>query len=96
MGLCTHCPLSEQEMFPLLTALVPILIQQRVPYEMTVKSNCCKCSDNLLENIQLEYINALDFHHQFTVRDLEQLLSYGLKWAYLGENRNASPSRPPP
>lgn len=82
-------------MFPLLAALVAILIQQRVPYEMTVKSNCCKCSDNLLENIQLEYINVLDFHHQFTVRDLEPSLSYWLKWVYLGEDTNASPRRWP-
>lgn len=79
-------------MFPLLTALVAILIQQRVPYEMTVKSNCSERSDNLLENIQLEYINVLDSHHQFTVRDSEPSLSCRLKWVYLGEDTNVSPS----
>lgn len=71
-------------MFPLLAALVAVLIQQKAPYEMTVTPNRCKCSDNLLENIQLEYINILDFHHQFTVSDLKPLLSCWLGWVCLG------------
>lgn len=79
-------------MFPLLPALVAILIPQKAPYETTAKSNCRKCSDNLLENIQLEYINILDFHHQSTVSDLKPLLSCWLERVHLGEGRGTYPS----
>lgn len=79
-------------MFPFLPALVAVLIQQKAPYEMTAKSNCRKCSDNLLENIQLEYINILDFHHQSTVSDLKPLLSFWLERVCLGEGRGTYPS----